>query len=65
MLAGKSRFVLAPMLFVSHDRTFLGGLASRVLETGGEDGSGLPVTYDGFYEEYVSRSGHGAPGVHA
>ena len=26
------------MLFVSHDRTFLRGLAGRVLEIGGEDG---------------------------
>jgi ATPase subunit of ABC transporter with duplicated ATPase domains len=61
----KSRLVLARMLFVSHDRTFLQGLASRVLEIGGEDGSGRPVTYDGSYEESVSRSGHEAPGVHA
>ena len=53
------------MLFVSHDRTFLRGLANRVLEIGGEDGSGRPVTYDGSYEEYVARSGHEAPGVHA
>jgi ATPase subunit of ABC transporter with duplicated ATPase domains len=28
------------MLFVSHDRTFLRGLANRVLEIGGEDGTG-------------------------
>jgi ATPase subunit of ABC transporter with duplicated ATPase domains len=53
------------MLFVSHDRTFLRGLASRVLEIGGEDGTGRPVTYGGSYEEYVERSGHEAPGVHA
>ena len=53
------------MLFVSHDRTFLRGLADRVLEIGGEDGAGMPVTYDGSYEECVSRSGHEVPGVHA
>ncbi|HPA96862.1 MAG TPA: ATP-binding cassette domain-containing protein, partial [Thermoanaerobaculia bacterium] len=53
------------MLFVSHDRTFLRGLANRVLEIGGEDGTGKPVTYGGTYEEYVARSGHEAPGVHA
>jgi ATPase subunit of ABC transporter with duplicated ATPase domains len=53
------------MLFVSHDRTFLRGLASRVLEIGGEDGTGRPVTYGGTYEEYVAKSGHEAPGVHA
>ncbi len=28
------------MLFVSHDRSFLRGLANRVLEIGGEDGTG-------------------------
>jgi ATPase subunit of ABC transporter with duplicated ATPase domains len=53
------------MLLVSHDRTFLRGLASRVLEIGGEDGTGKPVTYGGTYEEYVAKSGHEAPGVHA
>ena len=53
------------MLFVSHDRTFLRGLANRVLEIGGEDGTGRPVTYGGTYEEYVAKSGHEAPGVHA
>ena len=31
----------------------------------GEDGTGKPVTYGGTYEEYVARSGHEAPGVHA
>ena len=53
------------MLFVSHDRTFLRGLGTQVLEIGGEDGTGKPVTYGGTYEEYVARSGHEAPGVHA
>ena len=43
------------MLFVSHDRTFLRGLANRVLEIGGEDGTGKPVTYGGTYEEYVAQ----------
>ncbi len=31
------------MLFVSHDRTSLRGLANRDLEIGGEDGTGKPV----------------------
>ena len=53
------------MLCVSHDRTFLRGLANRVLEIGGEDGTGKPVTNGGTYEEYVARSGHEAPEVHA
>ncbi|HEV7919379.1 MAG TPA: ABC-F family ATP-binding cassette domain-containing protein [Thermoanaerobaculia bacterium] len=48
------------MLFVSHDRTFLRGLANRVLELGEE-----PHLYGGSYLEYVARSGHEAPGVHA
>ncbi len=53
------------MLFVSHDREFLRGLATRVLEVGGEDGvSRTPHAYGGSYAEYVERTGHEAPGVH-
>jgi ATPase subunit of ABC transporter with duplicated ATPase domains len=54
------------MLFVSHDRAFLRGLANRVLELGGESGTEAePHAYPGSYVEYVQRSGHEAPGVHA
>jgi ATPase subunit of ABC transporter with duplicated ATPase domains len=54
------------MLFVSHDRTFLRGLSSRVLELGGESGTDAePHAYLGSYVEYVARTGHEAPGVHA
>ncbi len=54
------------MLFVSHDRTFLRGLANRVLELSRGDGADAhPVVYPGTYPEYVERSGHEAPGVHA
>jgi ATPase subunit of ABC transporter with duplicated ATPase domains len=54
------------MLFVSHDRAFLRGLANRVLELGGESGTEAePHAYPGSYVEYVARSGHEAPGVHA
>jgi ATPase subunit of ABC transporter with duplicated ATPase domains len=54
------------MLFVSHDRTFLRGLSSRVLELGGESGvDAEPHAYLGSYVEYVERTGHEAPGVHA
>lgn len=54
------------MLFVSHDRTFLRGLSNRVLELGGESGSDAqPRVYPGSYLEYVQRTGHEAPGVHA
>ena len=51
------------MLFVSHDRTFLRGLANRVLELGGEEHEG-PLAFGGTYAEYVERMGREAPGVH-
>jgi ATPase subunit of ABC transporter with duplicated ATPase domains len=47
------------MLFVSHDRQFLARLSTRVLELT-DDG---PRAYPGGYLEYVTRSGHEAPGV--
>jgi ATPase subunit of ABC transporter with duplicated ATPase domains len=54
------------MLFVSHDRAFLRGLSNRVLELGGESGTDTePHVYLGSYVEYVQRTGHEAPGVHA
>jgi ATPase subunit of ABC transporter with duplicated ATPase domains len=54
------------MLFVSHDRAFLRGLSNRVLELGGESGTERePHIYPGSYVEYVERTGHEAPGVHA
>jgi ATPase subunit of ABC transporter with duplicated ATPase domains len=46
------------MIFVSHDRTFLRGLASRVLELGER-----PLTFPGSYAEYVVKTGHEAPGT--
>ena len=54
------------MLFVSHDRAFLRGLSNRVVELGGESGlEPEPHLYPGSYVEYVARTGHEAPGVHA
>ncbi len=54
------------MIFVSHDRMFLRGLSNRVLELGGESGTDAQVhAYPGSYVEYVQRTGHEAPGVHA
>ena len=47
------------MLFVSHDRHFLGALANRVLEI---SSTGV-VAYPGTYGEYVASSQHEAPGV--
>ena len=45
------------MLFVSHDRHFLGALSNRVLEVSDD---GIHV-YGGGYTEYVAQSGHEAP----
>jgi ATPase subunit of ABC transporter with duplicated ATPase domains len=54
------------MIFVSHDRTFLRGLSSRVLELGGESGRDRnPHVYLGSYVEYVQKTGHEAPGIYA
>src|SRR5437867_3344397 len=53
------------MVFVSHDRMFLRGLGSRVLEVGGESGiERSPQVYPGSYVEYVQKIGHEAPGIH-
>lgn len=51
------------LLFVSHDRAFLRGLATRVLEPGGEEHPG-PLPFLGTYAEYVEKTGREAPGVH-
>jgi ATP-binding cassette subfamily F protein 3 len=50
------------MLFVSHDRDFLGRLSNRVLEVTAGEGGGAR-TYGGGYKEYVASTGHEAPGV--
>ena len=49
------------MIFVSHDRRFLHSLSNRVLELNPEG----PRVYGGGYNEYVSASGHEAPGLRA
>ena len=54
------------MIFVSHDRMFLRGLGSRVLELGGESGTDrTPRVYLGPYAEYVDSLGHEAPGIYS
>ena len=54
------------MIFVSHDRMFLRGLGSRVLELGGESGTERePRVYPGTYVEYVQALGHEAPGIYS
>jgi len=47
------------MLFVSHDRRFLGALSNRVLELTQEG----VQQYGGGYLEYVASTGHEAPGI--
>jgi len=65
MLVSALRDYEGTMLFVSHDRMFLRGLSSRVLELGGESGIDTDAhVYLGSYDEYVARTGHEAPGVH-
>jgi ATPase subunit of ABC transporter with duplicated ATPase domains len=65
MLVSALRDFEGTMLFVSHDRTFLRGLANRVLELGGDGMDHVgPLTYPGTYEEYARATGHEAPGVH-
>jgi len=66
MLVDSLRPFEGTMIFVSHDRTFLRGLGTRVLELGGESGTeSRPRVYPGSYVEYVERTGHEAPGTHS
>ncbi len=59
MLISALRRFEGTMLFVSHDRHFLAELSNRVLELTPEG----PHVYGGGYTEYVSRTGHEAPGL--
>src|ERR1022692_3917334 len=64
MLVDALRDFEGTMIFVSHDRTFLRGLGSRVLELGGESGRDRnPVVYPGSYVGYVQKMGHEAPRI--
>jgi ATPase subunit of ABC transporter with duplicated ATPase domains len=66
MLVGALKQFEGTMIFVSHDRMFLRGLSSRVLELGGESGTDRdPRVYPGSYVEYVQALGHEAPGIYA
>ncbi|MDP9053110.1 MAG: ATP-binding cassette domain-containing protein [Acidobacteriota bacterium] len=65
MLVEKLKDFEGTMIFVSHDRVFLRGLGSRVLELGGESGQERnPRIYPGSYVEYVQALGHEAPGIY-
>jgi ATPase subunit of ABC transporter with duplicated ATPase domains len=66
MLVEKLKDFEGTMIFVSHDRVFLRGLGSRVLELGGESGKERnPRVYPGSYVEYVQSIGHEAPGIYS
>ncbi len=66
MLVEKLKDFEGTMIFVSHDRVFLRGLGTRVLELGGESGKEKnPRIYPGTYIEYVTALGHEAPGIYA
>jgi len=52
------------MLFVSHDRGFLRGLANRVLDVSECAAGGAAKAYPGSYIEWVEKTGMEAPGVH-
>jgi ATPase subunit of ABC transporter with duplicated ATPase domains len=66
MLVEALRDFEGTMIFVSHDRMFLRGLSSRVLELGGESGvDRTPIVYPGSYTEYVAKLGHEAPGIYS
>jgi ATPase subunit of ABC transporter with duplicated ATPase domains len=52
------------MLFVSHDRGFLRGLSTRVLDVSACTQGKQPNAYPGSYVEWVDRTGMEAPGVH-
>jgi len=47
------------LVFVSHDRYFINGLATKVIEVGG---GGIEV-YPGNYEDYLYRKERGGPGA--
>ncbi len=59
MLIAALRDFEGTMLFVSHDRAFLAGLANRVLELTPEG----PHPYGGGYLEYVAQAHREAPGM--
>ena len=63
MLVGTLKEFSGTMLFVSHDRSFLLGLANRVLVLPGDEG-GKPQVFHRTYAEWVEHTGLEAPGVH-
>jgi ATPase subunit of ABC transporter with duplicated ATPase domains len=64
MLVETLRDFPGTMLFVSHDRTFLRGLASRVLVLPEPGDGGRPAVFHDSYAKWVEHTGLEAPGVH-
>jgi len=64
MLVQTLRDYEGTMLFVSHDRGFLRGLATKVLDVSACTQGKQPNAYPGSYLEWVERTGMEAPGVH-
>ena len=64
MLVKTLRDYEGSMLFVSHDRGFLRGLATKVLDVSACTQGKPPHAYPGSYVEWVERTGMEAPGVH-
>ena len=67
MLVAALKAFEGTMLFVSHDRTFLRGLSTQVLELrpgDDEHPAEPPRVYEGTYNEFVARTGSEAAGVH-
>jgi len=64
MLVATLRDFSGTMVFVSHDRTFLRGLASRVLVLSGDGAGGKPGVFHDSYSKWVEHTGLEAPGVH-
>jgi ATPase subunit of ABC transporter with duplicated ATPase domains len=62
MLTRTLRDFTGTMVFVSHDRAFLRGLATRILEL---SSTGERRIYGGTYDEYVASTGREAPGMRA
>ncbi len=64
MLVQTLRDFEGTMLFVSHDRVFLRGLATRVLDVSECATGKAAKAYPGSYIEWVEKTGMEAPGVH-
>lgn len=65
MLVKTLRTFEGTMIFVSHDRTFLRGLANKVLDVSACMRGEPADRYPGSYVEWVEKTGLEAPGVHS